>query len=101
MANLIDKQSVLEIAMCYCPDDDGCCSKAGNDLREMLDEIEALPTIEPEVLHAYWETNDVGEYYCTNCVVECDIDEFHKAPLNQFCGNCGAKMGWGADNDSE
>lgn len=48
MSDLIDKQSVLEIAMRYCPDDDGSCSKAGNDLREMLDEIEALPTIEPD-----------------------------------------------------
>ena len=40
---LIDKQAVLDITMSYCPDDDGCCSKAGHDLREMLDEIEALP----------------------------------------------------------
>lgn len=47
---LIDRQEALEIAMSYCPDDDGCCSKAGYDIREMLDEIEALPTIEPEVL---------------------------------------------------
>lgn len=54
MADLIDKQSVLEIAMCYCPDDDGCCSKAGNDLREMLDEIEALPTVESQVRHGQW-----------------------------------------------
>ncbi len=55
MADLIDKQSVLEIAMSYCPDDDGCCSKAGNDIREMLDEIEALPTIEPQVHHGRWK----------------------------------------------
>ena len=45
MLELIDRQAVLEIAMGYCPDDDGCCSKAGHDIREMLDEIEALPTI--------------------------------------------------------
>ena len=46
MSEMIDKQKVLEIAMSYCPDDDGCCSKAGHDIREMLDEIEALSTIE-------------------------------------------------------
>lgn len=51
MPEMIDRQAVLEIAMSYCPDDDGCCSKAGCDLREMLDEIEALPAIEPEVQH--------------------------------------------------
>lgn len=45
MPELIDKQKALDIAMSYCPDDDGCCSKAGNDLREMLDEIEALPIV--------------------------------------------------------
>jgi hypothetical protein len=45
MPELIDRQAALEIAMCYCPDDDGCCSKAGHDLREMLDEIEALPIV--------------------------------------------------------
>ncbi len=43
MPELIDRQAALEIVMSYCPDDDGCCSKAGHDLREMLDEIEALP----------------------------------------------------------
>ena len=45
MPELIDKQAALDIAMSYCPDDDGCCSKAGHDLREMLDEIEALPIV--------------------------------------------------------
>ena len=46
MPELIDRKAALEIVMSYCPDDDGCCSKAGHDLREMLDEIEALPEIE-------------------------------------------------------
>lgn len=93
MPELIDRQAALEIAMCYCPDDDGSCSKAGHDIREMLDEIEALPKIDAEpVRHAYWEPNEVGAYHCTNCGVECDIDQFHKALLNTFCGNCGARM---------
>ena len=55
MPELIDRQAALEIAMSYCPDDDGCCSKAGHDLREMLDEIEALPVIEAEPMrYGYW-----------------------------------------------
>lgn len=42
---LINLKDVLTICFAYCPDDDGCCSKAGHDLREMLDEIEELPIV--------------------------------------------------------
>ena len=42
-----DLDAAVELAMQYCPDDDGSCSKAGSDLRELLDEIESLPTIIP------------------------------------------------------
>ena len=42
---LIDERIVMEIAMEYCTDDDGTCSKAGTDLREMLDDIENAPTV--------------------------------------------------------
>lgn len=45
MADLIDRQSVVDIVMCYCPDDDGSCSKADVDIRELLDEIENLPAV--------------------------------------------------------
>ena len=41
---LIDGDEVVEIAMEWCPDDDGTVGKIG-DLRELLDEIEAMPTI--------------------------------------------------------
>ena len=51
MPELIDKQAALDIAMSYCPDNDGCYSKAGHDIREMIDEIEALPAIEMEMQH--------------------------------------------------
>ena len=39
----ISRKAVLDIAFKYCPDDDGVCSEAGSDLRNMLDEIENLP----------------------------------------------------------
>jgi len=48
MDDLISRQAALDIAYKYCPDDDGVCSKAGCDPREMLDEIEALPPAQPE-----------------------------------------------------
>ena len=41
---LIEESKVLDIVFSWCPDDDGSVGKVG-DLREMLDEIEALPTI--------------------------------------------------------
>lgn len=36
------KAKALELIMKYVPDDDGTCSNAGADLRELLDEIEDL-----------------------------------------------------------
>ena len=44
--DLISRKAVLEILMKYCPDDDGSCSEADVDPREMLDEIENLPSVE-------------------------------------------------------
>lgn len=41
---LIEENKVLDIVFEWCPDDDGSVGKVG-DVREMLDEIEALPTI--------------------------------------------------------
>lgn len=44
MDDLISRRAAINIAMQYCPDDDGSCSKAGADIREMLDELEDLPS---------------------------------------------------------
>ena len=49
MEDLVSRKSVIDIVMQYCPDDDGTCSKAGHDLREMLDEIENLAAFEVKV----------------------------------------------------
>lgn len=56
---------VLDILMSYCPDDDGTCSNADADLREMLDKVEELSTI--EIIHCedckyYWKSAQM----CTN-----------------------------------
>ena len=45
--DLIDIRTVLEIVMQYVPDDDGSCSKANADLRELLDAIENVPVVIP------------------------------------------------------
>ena len=44
MDEYVSRGDVLDIVSQYCPDDDGSCSKADVDPREMLDEIEALPS---------------------------------------------------------
>ena len=49
-AEYINKDDVLELVMHYCPDDDGSCSNIG-DIRDLLDEIEALPSLTlPKIL---------------------------------------------------
>lgn len=95
MPEMIDKQSVLEIAMSYCPDDDGCCSKAGRDIREMLDEIEALSTIEAEpVRHGRW----INDTFCSECErfpVDVSVSISNRELTKYFsrCPHCGARMG--------
>lgn len=116
MLELIDKQAVLDIAMSYCPDDDGCCSKAGHDLREMLDEIEALPIVHIDdmafniqneiqaekpsrtveitfVRHGRWiPTKQKGYYECSACRYEQTSN-----PAQRFCSYCGARMDGATD----
>ena len=44
MTDLIKRSDALEVVYRYCPDDDGSCSCADRDLREMLDDIEDIPS---------------------------------------------------------
>lgn len=121
MPELIDKQAALDIAMSYCPDDDGCCSKAGHDLREMLDEIEALPIVHIDdiafniqndiqaekpsrtveitfVRHGRWIVKG-QDIYCSECNEESLYNPFGASKFSRFCPNCGAHMRKeGADN---
>ena len=88
MPELIDRQATLEIVISYCPDDDGCCSKAGHDLREMLGEIEALPVTEAEPMrYGRWIQRRNLKYYCSNCGRE----EKHIFQKN-YCPRCGVKI---------
>lgn len=43
MKEYVSLQAVLDIVIQYCPDDDGSCSKADIDIRDVLDEIEEIP----------------------------------------------------------
>ena len=90
MDDLISRQAALDIAYKYCPDDDGVCSKAGCDPREMLDEIENLPPAEPERIKGHWiKISPANIYECSECgksVMTNDICAY------DFCHGCGAKM---------
>lgn len=55
MKTLIYLEDALNVAMQYCPDDDGSCSKSGVDIREMIDELESLPPVQPELEHTMEE----------------------------------------------
>ena len=110
MPELIDKQAALDIVMRYCPCMMKVASKAGNDLGEMLDEIEELPIVHIDdmafkiqneihaekpsrtveitfVRHGRWIQRRNGKYYCTNCGCE-ERFIFQK----NYCPRCGSDM---------
>ena len=45
--DIIYRQAAVELAMKYCPDDDGTVQCEG-DIRGLLDELENLPSAQPE-----------------------------------------------------
>jgi len=113
---LVKLEDVLTICSAYCPDDDGSCSKAGHDLREMLDEIEALPIVhiddmafniqneiqakKPErtveitfVRHGRWIEESPNEYYCSYCGKYAPIEKnMRHCDCSNWCKECGTKM---------
>ena len=102
MDNYVSLNKILNIVMQYCPDDDGSCSKANVDLREMLDEIEAIEIedVKP-VKYAEWiKDDDTGELICSRCYsgkptkCVCTSAVEHKLANHEirYCYFCGAKM---------
>jgi len=68
MSDLISRQAAIELAMQYCTDDDGSCSKADRDIRELLDDLENLPSAQPHITHCaeciHWQHSAVRKSYC-------------------------------------
>ena len=95
MDDSISRQAAIDAAMRYCPDDDGTCSKADRDIRELLDELENLPSAQPERKKGRWintypdiEPNPMFMYgICSECGFEQSISD----KLN-YCPNCGTQM---------
>ena len=96
--DLISRQAAIDVILPYCPDDDGTCSKSGDDLRNLLDDIENLPSAQTERKEGKWIDNK-GLYQCSVCkhiwselwwVESCPIDRMNK--IMHYCPNCGAEM---------
>ena len=80
MDDLISRQDVVELAMQYCPDNDGTCSKADEDIRNLLDELEDLPSAQPEIIRCkdckHWYERQ-GRMYCGEMYFDQDDPDFY------------------------
>ena len=97
MKKLIYLEDALNIVMQYCPDDDGTCSKADRDIRELLDELENLPSVQPQpivrckdckymmpydwMFSEIWRSQNIDDYSedeigCQYCDMAMKADDF-------------------------
>ena len=105
----VSRQDAIELAMQYCPDDDGTCSKADEDIRNLLDELEDLPSAQPEIMKdeldnastiepertGKWikEKNRGQLYQCSACGNYLDFRGVNAGRGSaNYCPNCGARM---------
>lgn len=87
MIEYIEKQDAVETAMPYCPDDDGTCSRAKEDIRSLLDELENLPQADVRpVVRSHWKKNDNGTYSCERCHSWIPEEQWHYANWGLYCG---------------
>ena len=106
----IEREAALDIAVEWCPDDDGSVGKTG-DLREMLDELEAMPAADVvEVKHGRWVLSDNAMsmwnvWVCSECGYRRKEGWMHtedgKKPTAQYCENCMAKMDGGVNDAAD
>ena len=95
MKKYVELDKVLDAVAEWCPDDDGSVGRIG-DLRDLLDEIEALPTVDAyPVVQGKWIENGDNQptsndkvYCCSNC----NGNRRFEWQLKPFCEDCGADM---------
>ena len=96
MKEYIEREAALDIVTEWCPDDDGSVGKTG-DLRDMLDELEAIPAADVvEVRHGRW-IEDGNYQYCSECGEEHSWVDYRA----DYCDVCGAKMDGGVNDAAD
>jgi hypothetical protein len=93
MNDYISRADAVALTMQYCPDDDGVCSKAGHDLRELVDDLENAPPADVRpVARGEWIMCN-NACVCSNCgnpvAFKLMPDGWH---VGDFCTKCGADM---------
>lgn len=95
MSDCISRQAAVELAMEYCPDDDGTVQCDG-DIRGLLDELENLPPAQPERKMGAWMPYDTIPRYvicrCSACGTDILVPCINDKTIFNYCPNCGAKM---------
>ena len=97
--SLIRRQAAIELAMQYCPDDDGTCSKADEDIRNLLDELENLPSAQPEPKSPLYYGDGYSEEKMVYDSAECPncgyiYDEGDQVWGEPYCPHCGQAIDW-------
>lgn len=85
MNEYVSRGDVLDIAFQYCPDDDGSCSKADVDLREMLDEIEALPATDVQPVVHCKDCIYLNRHDCPMAYIERQTLQFAAVTPDFYC----------------
>ena len=102
MTDYISRDEAVALAMEYCTDDDGSCTKAGHDLRELLDDLENAPAADVRpVVRGEWIFDSDNLPICSECQEIALQRMFVKIPSliqdvrmvrSNFCPFCGADM---------
>ena len=90
MSDLISRQAAIEAVTKYCTE---------HDLRDLLADLEVLPTAEQAQKTGKWITkSDTNPYYttwwyeCSECGQKPLRDGYGQEVLSDYCPNCGARM---------
>lgn len=92
MTEYISREAAMEIV-----------KRTSGDYAAAWSEIRKLPAADvAEVRHGRWKHNDCYEswadrYVCSLCENHALSDGDYRHELSNYCPNCGAKMGRGAD----
>lgn len=86
----VSRETVINTIMPYCSDDDGSTGNL-DDLRNVLDDIESLPPIQPKREKGEWIKTQLGTV-CNKCYRFPLLSKDENEILSNYCPYCGADM---------